>query len=141
MMIGLYYVEHHPFLDFLSRLRELWRSYGYKFFLAKPSNHRTYHHEIAGFAYRHSLPGSSCYGCNEYLHFPLYSKSPHLHYPFEFNLLKEIFFLSPLRDSHIRVFLSISFPLHLPFHLDVHCIMPEGIARLLPLCTTAQIPK
>jgi hypothetical protein len=141
MMISLYYINHPPPRYFLSRLRELLHTYGLVFFPTESSKHLMYKGSRAYFTPKRPLFAPPFLYFNKMFLFILYAISPKNKCHILFNFLKEIFPLTPLRDTHIRVFLLISFPIQFPFYRHVKCTMPEGIFRLVPLFTKASTLK
>jgi len=141
MMISLYYIKHHFSRIFLSHLGELLIPYCLSQFVFDPTKILYYigfHALIPNLRLLIRCPLTGLYNClNIFLRFI----SPLFLYFISFHFLKEILQLSPLREASIRIFHFISFPTILPFHHDVHCMMPDGIARLLPLCTPSRLPK
>lgn len=136
MMIGLYYIEHRPLRYFLSPPRESLDSYRQLIFINTPNNHPTFQCLKAIISYHRFLFISLSYRYFEILQFLLLSITPYPKRINYFYLRKELQRPSPHLEVPVRHLHFISFLRILPFHPNVHCMMPEGIEN--PYCGLQQ---
>lgn len=141
MMISLYYIKHHLSRNFLSRQRKLINAYCLKFYFQNPDTDPKNQGIKAFFEFYWLFIFSALY--THLICFYSFSTrySPHYIHFIPFHFLKEIKSIFPLLEKNRFFSHFISFQTNLPFHHDVHCIMPSGIATLLPLCTAPLLPK